>query len=242
MNTLTKTLTNEQAVGKNELHLCWLTDTLAVHHNVVTPWKHMAALAKKSGITLAIASGYRGFDRQLHIWNRKFSGEVAVKDHNNTCVNMAQLSDTEKVMAILTYSALPGASRHHWGTDIDVYAPNLLLKDQQLQLEPWEYQSQGYFFKLSEWLQQHAINFGFSFPYLYDQGGVAIEPWHLSFSDTAQQFQQTLTLPLLAQVIEASNIGGKAAILANLDVIYRQYVTNICEATTVQKMNKDKNG
>ena len=33
---------------------------------------------------------------------------------------MAQLSPAERIEAILRWSALPGASRHHWGTDLDL--------------------------------------------------------------------------------------------------------------------------
>ena len=44
---------------------------------------------------------------------------------------------------ILRWSALPGGSRHHWGTEIDIFDPDLLPQGQSLQLEPWEYESGG---------------------------------------------------------------------------------------------------
>ncbi|MCZ8486094.1 D-alanyl-D-alanine carboxypeptidase family protein [Vibrio lentus] len=31
-------------------------------------------------------------------------------------------SEQQKLSAILRWSALPGASRHHWGCDFDVFA------------------------------------------------------------------------------------------------------------------------
>ena len=229
---------NAQAIGQNERHLTWLSSGLAVHCDIVKPWKNMAALAQQAGISLTIASGYRSFDRQLTIWNKKFNGELAVKDKQNNIIELQQLSDIEKVMAILTYSALPGASRQHGGTDIDIYASNLLPPDHALQLEPWEYQTNGYFFALSEWLQAYAQDFGFFFPYQYDQGGVAIEPWHLSFATIAQQYQQTLTVSALTQAIETSNIAGKQAILAHLPDIYQQYVININPANNMSDISK----
>ncbi|GAA5140342.1 M15 family metallopeptidase [Thalassotalea piscium] len=218
-----------QALGKSDNHLTWLPTNLALHHSVVEPWNTMVNHAKKSGLELTIASSYRSFERQLSIWNRKFTGELAVRNKHNDLIEIQHLNDTDKVMAILTFSALPGASRHHWGTDIDIYASNLLPDKHALQLEPWEYQAQGYFYKLSLWLAKNADQFGFFFPYAHDQGGVAIEPWHISYKPIAQHYQDQLTLPLLSQTLKLSNIEGKAAILANLPIIFEQYITNINE-------------
>ncbi|XQW83655.1 M15 family metallopeptidase [Thalassotalea piscium] len=218
---------SQQAVGQNESHLTLLSENLAIHRDMKASWQEMKNHARQAGFELAIASGYRSFDRQLSIWNRKFNGELAVRDKDNKVIKIQHLSDLEKVMAILTFSALPGASRHHWGTDIDVYAPNLLPPNQSLQLEPWEYQDQGYFFPLSQWLIENVSKFGFFFPYQDDQGGVAVEPWHLSFSPLAQQYEEALTLPLLSQTIEEEDLAGKDVILANLSMIFKQYITNI---------------
>ncbi len=49
---------------------------------------------------------------------------------------MAALSDLEKCKAMLRWSAVPGASRHHWGTEIDIFDPDLLPENTPLLLEP----------------------------------------------------------------------------------------------------------
>ena len=54
-------------------------------------------------------------------------------------------------------------SRHHWGTEIDIFDPDLLPQGQSLQLEPWEYESGGYFFELSEFLTENLPHFEFAF-------------------------------------------------------------------------------
>ncbi|WP_229817201.1 M15 family metallopeptidase [Thalassotalea profundi] len=235
---------NAQVVGQDEYHLSWLSPKLAIHNDMLSAWKDLVSHAKQSGFELSIASGYRSFDRQLSIWNKKFNGELAVRDKHNNIIELDHLNETDKVMAILTYSALPGASRHHWGTDIDVYATNLLPNGKSLQLEPWEYQEQGYFFPLSQWLDQHANEFGFFFPYSQDRGGIAIEPWHMSFQPLAQQYENKLTLPLLANLIGTSKISGKKAILANLTSIFTQYITNICHTHLLDNnaINKEDHG
>jgi LAS superfamily LD-carboxypeptidase LdcB len=217
-----------QVVGKSNEHIVMLNEKVGIHRQMLTAWQLFKAAATKQGFDLTIASGFRNYDRQLLIWNNKFSGKSAIKDQYSKVItynNNEQALD--KIHAILMYSALPGASRHHWGTDIDIYALNLLPKNSQLQLEPWEYQSNGYFYHLALWLKQNAQRFGFYFPYDEYRGGVAAEPWHLSYFPIAQQFQQQLSLSLIEQSIEQSSIEGKALLLANLTEIFQRYITNI---------------
>jgi len=224
-------LDHQQLCGLSDSHITWLSDRIGIHKEMQLAWQSLSDAALTKGFELKIASGYRSFDRQLSIWNRKFSGELATKNKNNEIVNLSELSDEEKVDAILTYSALPGTSRHHWGTDIDIYADNLLETDQKLQLEPWEYQQGGPFEQLSLWLEQDAATFGFFHPYDKDRGGVAIEPWHLSFAPLAQPCLCDISVETLAQTITQADILGKQAILSKLPMIFSQYVQNINKGT-----------
>lgn len=217
----------QQLTGQSDSHITWLDEHLGIHQDMAVAWQALYDAAYREGFQLKIASGYRSFDRQLAIWNRKFSGELATKNRLNQTVDLSLLSEEEKVDAILVYSALPGTSRHHWGTDIDIYAENLLPKSQKLQLEPWEYEINGPFEKLSLWLEIHAETYGFFLPYDKDRGGVAIEPWHLSYAPLSQAYLPHVNLARLTTVIEQSNILGKTAILAKLPDIISQYVTNI---------------
>src|SRR5678816_3437703 len=71
-------------VGQSETHLCDTSDaealSVSVHREVVAPFAALRALAADSGFDVAILSGFRSFDRQLSIWNRKARGELAVLD------------------------------------------------------------------------------------------------------------------------------------------------------------------
>ena len=80
----------------------------------------MRAAAAADGIDLVAFSSFRDFDRQLAIWNGKFRGERPMQDRAGRPLDALALTPAERVAAILWWSALPGASRHHWGTDIDV--------------------------------------------------------------------------------------------------------------------------
>jgi len=217
----------ETVTGQSDSHIHWLSNNIGLHKAVVKPWQLMCDEAKNSGFNLTIASGFRSFERQLSIWNRKFSGELVVKSIDNQVVDISNLSEKEIIDAILTFSALPGTSRHHWGTDIDFYDPSLLRSDNQLQLEPWEYEGKGPFAKLTQWLQQNAKHFGFYFPYDVYRGGVAAEPWHLSYFPIATKVENHLNHESLLACIQSSDILGKKQLIKELDHILSQYVFNI---------------
>ena len=223
-------ITTNHIVGAREDHLYALTNSVSIHLGMKKSYDALVNAAQKDGIKLVVASGFRSFERQLMIWNKKFSGEIPIKNSNGETISTAGLTPLELVNHILLYSALPGASRHHWGCDIDVYAPNLLPEGYKLQLEPSEYNEGGPLAKLSLWLKSNAYQFGFYFPYANFQGGVAAEPWHISYLPLAQQYQQKFNITLLSQVLSHSNILGKTAILDNLEQIAKRYINNICEA------------
>ncbi|MEI6894326.1 MAG: M15 family metallopeptidase [Colwellia sp.] len=226
----TPQISTEQVLGKTDKHLCLLHGGVSIHHAMKKDFDALVAAANNDGIELKVASGFRTFDRQLQLWNNKFSGKTPLKNIAGEVISPASLSPLQLMHSILLYSALPGASRHHWGCDIDVYAPNLLMEGYQLQLEPWEYSEQGPLAMLSTWLNQHAHLFGFYFPYASFQGGVAQEPWHLSYLPLAQHFQQAFNIELLARTLKKSSILGKEIILNHLDDITKRYINNVCLA------------
>lgn len=221
---------NKILTGQTSEHLYWFNDNLGIHQAMVSAYTNMQLAAKKDGIELSIASGYRSFSRQLAIWQNKFSGKVTVKDIIGNSIDMSTLSDENKIHAIMLFSALPGASRHHWGCDIDVYAPNLLTAEQTLQLEPWEYQENGPQYPLTCWLEKNANSYGFYFPYDKFRGGVAAEPWHLSYAPIAEKYQQLHNEKLLADTIANSDIHGKTLLLNILPTLYQRYVINVAHS------------
>lgn len=220
-------ITDEQLTGKTQSHITWLCDNIGIHSDVVAPYLAMQAAAKKSGITIEIVSGFRDFNRQLGIWNRKFNGALAVKNINNQVVDITQLSEQDLIQAICLYSAIPGTSRHHWGTDIDVYDPTQLPKNKSLQLEPWEYEQGGYFHPLHAWLKEHAESFGFYFPYDQYRGGVAAEPWHLSYTPIADEYLKNYHVNTFTNAIKETAITGRSTLLNEAEKLLHSFVYNI---------------
>ncbi|MGP8307334.1 M15 family metallopeptidase [Vibrio sp. YIC-376] len=226
-------MTPSQLTGTTDSHLQSTMvgqKAFLLHPEVADDLLKMIEAANEAGFKMEIASGFRDFARQRAIWNGKFSGELPILDSESKPMNKAHLSDEEKVMAILRWSALPGGSRHHWGCDFDIYARNLLPEDANLQLEPWEY-LQGHQHEFYVWLKDHINEFGFFFPYQKDIGGVAIEPWHISHKEIGQQCLSLLTPELLRSELVQQNqqhsIAGIESILNNLDKIASTFIHNI---------------
>jgi len=224
---MTEIFTALQLTGQNDSHITWLDKYTGIHQEVLPAWQALSAQAEKDGFSLKIASGYRSFSRQLSIWNRKFSGQQAIKDQHGDLLNIHTMSAQEIIFAILYFSALPGASRHHWGCDIDIYATNLLSENESLQLEPWEFGKNGPFYSLSQWLDENASHFDFYFPYDKYRGGVAAEPWHLSYWPIAQHGQTLLTVDCIQSVLSQTQISGKGEVLQQLPKIYNNYIQNV---------------
>ena len=111
--------------------------------------------------------------------------------------------------------------------DFDIYASNLLPEGQHLQLEAFEYGKEGYFARLSDWLAKNLDEFGFYFPYKTYNGGVAAEPWHISYEPLAKEYLQALSPELLHDTLHRSNIAGKEDILAMLPELFQRFVLNV---------------
>jgi len=197
----------------------------AVHAGIVGPLLALQAEAAKAGFDLRVVSGWRGFARQSQIWDAKLTGERAVFDDAGCAVDMASCSPLQQVCAVLRWSALPGASRHHWGTDIDVVDAAAMPAGYAVQLT--EAESRGMFAAFHAWLDERIANdqaFGFYRPYDRDRGGVGPEPWHLSYRPLAQQYAGVLTEAALRELWQGHALQGKDVVLGNLPMIYQRFV------------------
>jgi LAS superfamily LD-carboxypeptidase LdcB len=220
-------------VGQTESHLCSSdhADILGarLHDETVEPFLQLRDAAAAEGFDLAIESGFRSFDQQLSIWNRKASGQQAVLDSESRPIDIATLTDEQLVFAILRWSALPGASRHHWGTDLDVYDRATTPPGYEVELIPAEVNPGGMHGALHEWLDARIAErsaFGFFRPYDIDRGGVAPERWHLSHAPVSSIFERMLTPEVLRDTIQQADMRLKDVVLEHLPAIFPRFVTN----------------
>jgi LAS superfamily LD-carboxypeptidase LdcB len=198
-------------------------------------WQALVAAAASAGMELAAVSAYRSFATQEAIWNAKWRGERPVLNRAGESVEMARLNDADRVAAILAWSALPGASRHHWGTEFDVIDRAALPKGYVVQLVPAEYAPGGPFAKLGRWLDDNLEGLGFHRPYRRDLGGVAPEPWHLSCTAVAGEASRRLRLAHLHEAVASSSMEGRAAVLAELPALYERYVRRVDRPPPLRK-------
>ncbi len=199
----------------------------AMHQQVLAPFQALQRAAGIEGFKLTIASAYRDFPRQMAIWNDKAAGRRPVYDTHGLPLDISVLDQWQLAQAILRWSALPGASRHHWGTDIDIYDVAAVPEGYDVQLTAAEVSGNGPFVALHDWLDKKIYNNeseGFFRPYLRDLGGIAPERWHLSYAPLAAQYQRELSQNYLVDILRSQPILLKEVLLDHIDEIYRRYI------------------
>lgn len=172
----------------------------------------MRQAASGEGISLRIISAARSFDYQKGIWERKWTGERLVDGQN---LSQTMPDPAERAAKIMQYSAMPGASRHHWGTDIDIN-----------DLEPGYFES-GKGKKEYDWLAAHAGEYGFCQVYCQKGDkrptGYNEEAWHWSYLPLSQAFTAEA-----ARVMKDTDIQGfKGAEAAVPLGVVKNYVLGI---------------
>lgn len=220
-----------ELTGQARSHVVELSEPRCVlHYEAVASFLAMRDAARLDGIDLAPRSSFRDFHTQLAIWNRKWTGERPIYDRDSRLLDRRELSDSATVDAILCWSAIPGGSRHHWGSDVDVIDAAAVPPGYNVELLPAEYAPDGIFARLSQWLDANMRRFGFFQPYRTDRGGVTPEPWHLSYAPVSQAALESLSLSTLRRVLEGSSIEGKAHVLARLPEIYTRFLLAVDSA------------
>jgi LAS superfamily LD-carboxypeptidase LdcB len=140
----------------------------------------MKKAAYQAGIDIKIVSSYRSFERQTAIFERKY---LAYTDDEG-------MEPLEAVDKIIEYSTIPGTSRHHWGTDIDITNGHVKTEGDVLVAE--KFAEGGPFESLKKWMDEHAKDYGYQLVYTDNpkRRGFKYEPWHFSFAP--------LSVPMLA--------------------------------------------
>ena len=195
-----------------------------LHYEAVAAFLAMREAAAREQIDLQAASSFRDFAAQLKIWNQKWEGTRPVYDRDGRKLERSEVPDAAWVDAILRWSAIPGGSRHHWGSDLDIVDWAAIPQGYRLQLIPEEYAPQGIFGGLTAWLDANMRRFGFFRPYSSERGGVGPEPWHLSYAPVSMPALESLSLSMLRRTLTDSALQGKSQVLARLPEIYTRFL------------------
>lgn len=201
-----------------------------VHRDIISPLYKLKELARiEIGADIKIISGHRDYARQETIWNAKVAGERKVLDDFGNELDLAILSNLEILNAVMRFSAIPGASRHHWGCDIDIFDANK-CEQSQVQLTPKESEEGGPFYELHNWLSkkiEQGQAYGFYRPYETDRGGVHPEAWHISHSPISNKLHQDYSQNIFKENIEQSDMLLKSEIHKNITKFYQKYLQSI---------------
>ncbi len=172
----------------------------------------MYQAALKDGVKLKIISAARNFNRQKEIWEAKWNGSRQV---DGADISKTIPEPVQRALKILEFSSMPGSSRHHWGTDIDLNA----LSD--------AYFLKGEGMKIFEWLSAHAHEYGFCRPYTAKgpdrPNGYFEEKWHWSYQPVAKQLTDLARTHLRDEMIE----GFKGAETAQRIGVVQNYVLGV---------------
>ena len=166
---------------------------------------HGAAAAE--GISLTALSATRTFGHQASIWNRKWNGAQRMG-----------MAPVDRALDILRFSSMPGSSRHHWGTDVDMHS-----------LEPGDFE-QGEGARTLLWLRNHARDFGFVEVYTPEANrpGYQPEAWHWSYAPLSVPFLKALNRASIEEK-HAVFEGFDGAFLADSVDILGRYVNGVSD-------------
>ncbi len=188
-------------------------DDFYLHRTAYEAFERMYAAALRDNIRLEVLSATRNFNRQKQIWEAKWRGERKLE--GGEAAPKAYPDPAQRALAILRYSSMPGTSRHHWGTDLDLVALNN------------EFFAQGEGKRIYDWLAANAPGFGFCQPYSPKGAarphGYEEEKWHWSYLPLSQPLST-----LAAQQLRNEDIKGfeGAETAAAIDVV-NKYVLGI---------------
>ena len=170
-----------------------------LNRQVYEAFKKMWEAAKQDGVKLVILSNARTFWVQRIVWNRRW-------DESTWAAGPGRLK------SLLKYSAVPGASRHHWGTEVD------------LNSKSFDYWRSSTGKKAHQWLTENGPKFGFYQPYSAKGGpgsglrefGHEEEKWHWSYYPLASKFMKEYV-----NLITEEDIKGFAGdkYISGLDII-----------------------
>ncbi len=161
-----------------------------------------------------VRSSTRTFRDQKKIWEDKYTGATLVCGRD---LSKSVRDPRARALEILRYSSMPGTSRHHWGTDVDI---NDLAN---------RYFDRGDGKILYDWLRVNATRFGFCMPYTAGRKhGYREERWHWSYAPLSRQFtRQWLELSGKKIIISSKGVFAGSETCGDLAP---QYVSSVSES------------
>jgi len=175
INTTLATIDKNFLIGKSDY--AFKGPSWKMHQDTYTSFLAMKKAAAVDGHNIEVVSAYRSFEHQKQIFEGKYKRFTS-----------SGLTPLDAIKKIIEYSTIPGTSRHHWGTDIDIIDANGAPRPASV-LQAKHFHGTGPFCKLKEWLNKNAADFGFYEVYTNNaqRKGFKYEPWHFSYAPVSKQ-------------------------------------------------------
>ena len=169
-----------------------------MQQEVYKAYEKMRNAAAKEGIEIKLVSAHRSYNRQREIWNAKYK-----------TLTLQGLSAIDAIQEIITYSTLPGTSRHHWGTDIDIIDNANPQSGDVLLVE--KFYGDGPSSALRSWMSQNAADYGFLEVYTDhpNRKGFAHEPWHYTYHSLSKAYLEILTNQVISEIAKDEKLLGR---------------------------------
>ena len=170
MANITQDYSVEELMGKADIEL--FGEGINLRKEAHDAFLKMKTAAYSDGVDLKIVSSYRNFYRQEQIWEGKY---LRYTEEDG-------MSPLDAIDKIIEYSTIPGTSRHHWGTDIDIVDGYRKVTGDVL--VPEKFDKEGPYGDLKNWMDDNAEDFGYCLVYTKDpkRRGFKYEPWHYSYA------------------------------------------------------------
>jgi len=211
-NQIEQKFTFNQLIGKENQDIIGETYTSKMHREAKKAFLKMKTAALEQGIDIEIVSAYRSFQRQKEIFERKY--------HRFTLQGKTPIQAIEK---IIEYSTIPGTSRHHWGTDIDIIDRSASRPNDVLLAK--NFHGFGPYCKLKEWMNKHSESFGFYEVYTNNaqRKGFKYEPWHFSYAPVSIPMLKAYKSINLKTVLQQEHVKGSRYFTDAFIASYRKH-------------------
>lgn len=165
--------TVDELMGRADIQLIGVAN---LRKEASEAFDEMNAAAQKAGLAFKPVSSFRSYLRQEQIWSGKY-----------TRFTSQGLSPIQAIEKIIEYSTIPGTSRHHWGTDIDIVQAD--KPEQEDSLLARHFEPGGLYRDLKIWMDENKEKYGFYEVYTNNPArrGFKYEPWHLSYKPLSYQ-------------------------------------------------------
>ncbi len=178
---------------------------------VAKQFELLKAEAKKAGFKVHVVSSYRNYAYQNGIWERKYKANTAKK-----------ISAKQNIEKIIEYSTIPGTSRHHWGTDLDIIDATKGIPADPLNEK--HFNEGGTMRKFKLWLDENASKYGFYLVYTNSptRKGFKYEPWHFTYKPISQPMLQSYKKLDVKKVLQENKLMGSENFTDDFIELYRK--------------------